>query len=107
MAFIPKSKDTLESKIKNYLMNGFVLRCDGRDETPIEVLDRSIIKQLPMMGNIGQLRGGVLENIVCSHSILYSVLKELHKDYSVKQVFCACSGCCQYSTWGYYLDGEE
>lgn len=104
MAFKPISKSDTLAKIKNYFMNGFILRVDSRDETPIEVIDRTYTKQVANMHNIGQEKHIVLEEINCSHELLHDIVKELKKDYSVRKVWCSYSGCCQYSTYAYYID---
>lgn len=111
MAFTPKKKNDIREKIREYLLNGFIVRCDGRDEEPIEVLDREHIKYLSRLGNIGSYAYhgfhwgySVTEEIFCDHKILYDIINELRNDYSVREVWCESSGCCQYSTHGYYLD---
>lgn len=104
MAFTPTKKDNFESKIKNYLMDGYVIRCDGRDDKPIEVMVREVIKNLNTMRNIGLEKNGIVEEIYCSHEIFYKVVKELEQEYSVRKIGCGGSGCCQYYTKGYYLD---
>lgn len=104
MAFTPTKKDSFESKIKNYLMDGYVIRCDGRDDKPIEVMVREVIKNLNTMRNIGLEENGIVEKIYCSHEIFYKVVKELEQEYSVRKIGCGGSGCCQYYTKGYYLD---
>lgn len=104
MAFKPISKSDTLAKIKNYLLEGFILRVDSRDETPIEVIDRAYIKQVPNMPNIGQFSGTLTESINCSHELLHGIVKELKEDYSVRRVWCSFSGCCQYSTYAYYID---
>lgn len=104
MAFTPKKKDSIKETIKNHLLNGNIIRYDCRDETPLEVISRDCINILSRMHNIGQEAGVLLENISCSHSNLHEVVEELKADYSVRKVSCGCSGCCQYSTYGVYLD---
>ena len=106
MAFTPTKKSDVSKTIKNYLLNGYIVRYDGRDETPLEVMDRFFKPYLRSMHNIGQEKGNVLDEIHCGHKILHDVIDELRKDYSVSKVFCASSGCCQYATYGYYIDGE-
>ena len=54
-------------------------------------------------GNIG-LEKEVVENINCSHKIFHKIVDELRKEYSVRDILCGGSGCCQYATYGYYLD---
>lgn len=104
MDFTPTKKDIFESKIKNYLMSGFVIRCDGRDDKPIEIMNREVIRNLNTMRNIGLEKNGIVEEIYCSHEILHNIVKELEQEYSVRRVSCGGSGCCQYHTNGYYLD---
>ena len=104
MAFKPISKSDTKEKIKNYLMEGFIIRVDGRDETPLEVISREHLKRLPHTSNIGQCEVEVVEKIQCSHKLLYEVKAELSDDYSISCVSCSYSGCCQYATYGYYLD---
>lgn len=106
MAFIPKKKVDIAAKLKNILLNGYIIRYDGQDQNPLEVMEREHIDRLPNMTNIGQERGRVKETIDCSRKILFKVVEELEKDYCVNNVSCLCSGCCQYSTHGVYLDGE-
>jgi len=106
MAFTPIKKNSIKETIKNYLLNGYIIRDDGRDETPLEVIDRKYIKQMPSASNIGQAYCEIVENIRCSHSNLYEVLHELKEEYSLRRVSCACSGCCQYATYANYIDGE-
>ena len=113
MNFTPQNKNDVRTKISNYLLNGFIIRYDFRDEQPIEVLYRKHIKDLPHLGNIGSYayhgfhrEYSVAEEIFCDHEILHGIVKELREKYSVCNVSCGCSGCCQYSTYGYYLDGE-
>lgn len=111
MAFIPTKKNDISEKIRNYLLNGFIVRYDGRAEKPIEVLDRRHKKNLHRLGNIGSYayktfhwEYDVIEEIFCDHNILHNIVNELRNDYSVREVWCEGSGCCQYSTYGYYLD---
>lgn len=104
MAFTPKKKDSIKETIKNHLLNGNIIRYDMRDETPLEVIGRDCINSLSRMHNIGQEFGIVIENICCSHSNLHEVINELSAEYSVRKVSCGYSGCCQYSTYGVYLD---
>lgn len=101
--FKPISKSETIAKIKSYLLDGFIIREDGRDETPLEVISREYVKNAPIMHNIGQ-EGRVLEEIDCSHELLYSVLDELEEDYSVRRVHCSGSGCGQYATYANYID---
>lgn len=103
MAFTPKTKDSYKNEIKNYLLEGYALRRDARDETPIEVLPRETIEYLSSMGNIGSEKS-VVAKIKCSHSVLSDVVNELREEYSVRKVWCSFSGCCQYSTYAYYVD---
>lgn len=104
MAFTPKSKDTFKSTIKNYLLNGNIIRYDFRDEKPIEVMARDAISFLHNMHNIGMERNLVVEEIYCDHNILHEVMDELSTNYSVRKIRCEWSGCCQYTTYGVYLD---
>ena len=76
---------------------------DGRDEQPIEVFVRDAIKNLSTMRNIGLVQG-VCDKIYCSHDIMREVCNELAETYSIRKVWCSWSGCCQYSTYGYYID---
>ena len=82
MTFVPKSKNSFKEKIREYIMNGYIIRYDFREEKPIEVI----------------------ENIFCSHNIVHELVKELEQDYSVRIIRCRYSGCCQYCTYGVYLD---
>ena len=66
-------------------MNGFILRVDSRDETPVEVIDRIYIKQVSTMPNIGQFSGTLTESINCSHELLHDIVKEL-KEYGITPV---------------------
>lgn len=104
MAFKPTPKKNYEDKIRKYLLEGYIIRADARDETPLEVLDRKEIPNLRYMSNIGQCNAPLVEEIGCSHDVLFKVIEELEKDYSVRGVSCTHSGCCQYSTHAYYLD---
>ena len=104
MTFVPKAKNSIKEKIKDYLMNGYILRYDFQENEPIEVMNRDLVKYVPTMHNIGQEKSSVIENIYCSHSVLHEVTKELENNYSVRYVRCNGSGCCQYTTYGVYLD---
>ena len=113
MNFTPQKKDDVRKKISDYLLNGFIIRYDFRDEQPLEVLDRKHVKVLSHLGNIGSYayttfhwEYSVVEEIFCNHEILHEIVKELREKYSVRNVWCEGSGCCQYSTYAYYLDGE-
>lgn len=103
--FTPKKKSSFEDKIRNYLLEGYIIRYDMRDETPLEVMGREHLERLARMHNIGQEQG-VIDEIFCAHSVLYKVKKKLEADYSVREVSCGYSGCCQYNTLGVFLDGE-
>ena len=106
MAFKPIRKNSVKDTIKSFLLGGYIIRADHRDETPLEVIDRKYIGRMPNSPNIGQFED-VVTRIHCSHDNLYSVVKELeNEDYSMSRVFCACSGCCQYTTYAYSVDGE-
>ena len=87
-------------------MEGDIVRYDFRDEKPIELMVRDAIRNLPTMHNIGMEQSAVYESIYCDHDIVHEVMEELSKDYSVRKVHCAYSGCCQYTTYGIYIDGE-
>ena len=104
MAFTPKTKDSFKSTIKNYLLSGYIVRYDFRDDKPIEVMARDAIKYLRSMHNIGMERNGVVEEIYCDHNIVHEVMDELSANYSVRKIRCEWSGCCQYTTYGVYLD---
>lgn len=104
--FTPKSKNSFAETIKKHLMEGDIIRYDFRDETPLEVMTREVVNKLPHMHNIGQEDSCVFKKIHCSHDILHEVVSELSKTYSIRKVSCGYSGCCQYSTYGYYIDGE-
>lgn len=104
MEFTPKKKDSIKETIKKHLLNGNIIRYDFRDEQPLEVISRDCINDLPRMHNIGQEAGVLLENIYCSHNNLHEAITELSVEYSVRKVSCGYSGCCQYSTYGVYLD---
>ena len=103
--FTPVKKSTLKEEIKKHLLAGDIIRCDSRDETPLEVMPRERVPYLPSMGNIGHERT-VIKNIQCSHDLLHETVCELEEEYSVSKVFCACSGCCQYAVHAYYIDGD-
>lgn len=104
MAFVPTSKASFKKKIKDALMNGDIVRRDFRDEQPIELMFREASRSLPTMRNIGYQDEAVYEKVYCDHNIVDEVIDELSKDYSVRKVHCAFSGCCQYTTYGYYID---
>lgn len=104
MAFVPQKKDSIKEEIKKHFMDGDIIRCDGRDDKPIEVIGRDFIKDLPTMRNIGMESDKVYKTINCSHKVFHEVVEELRKEYSVSDIWCSHSGCCQYATYGYYLD---
>lgn len=104
MAFTPKTKTSVKEAIKKHLLEGDIIRRDFRDEKPIEVMVREAVSKLPTMHNIGMEKDAVFKTIYCDHNILDEVVEELSKDYSVRKVWCQYSGCCQYATYGYYLD---
>lgn len=103
MGFTPKAKDGLKSTIKSHLLNGKIIRYDFRDEKPIEVMDRTFIRNISTMRNIG-LEDCVEESIYCDHDIVHEVMDELSANYSVRKIRCGGSGCCQYTTYGAFLD---
>ena len=105
MAFVPKKKTSVKDTIKNYLMQGFIARADSRDEKPIEIMGREKIGSLSTMRNIG-LEQDVMHNITCDRDTFREVIDELKEEYSVLEVSCGGSGCCQYHTNGYYIEGE-
>ena len=104
--FKPTKKNSFKETIKDYLLKGYVLRYDSQGENPLEVLSRDCVKGLSTMGNIGNPKGYLVKNLFCAHSNLYEVMDELEAEYSVNKVSCTHSGCCQYATYGVYLDGE-
>jgi hypothetical protein len=106
MAFKPKKKLDFAMQIEKYLLDGYIIRYDCRDDQPIEVIGREHIKNLAHMGNIGQESRCNPINIYCAHGILHTVADKLGKEFSVRKVSCEYSGCCQYSTYGYYIDGD-
>ena len=106
MAFKPKSKSSFKKVIKKHLLDGDIIRYDFRDEKPIEVMVRDAIGKLPYMHNIGMEDNAVIETIFCDHDIVHEVVNELSTDYSISKIHCAYSGCCQYTTYGIYIDGE-
>lgn len=102
--FKPKKKDTFTTKIKDYLMKGYIIRVNGIDTLPLEVVDRKFV---PILGDTGNIGGGsvdAVDKINCAHSVFYEVKAELSKEYSIREVDCKGSGCCQYHTKGFYLD---
>lgn len=105
MDFKPKAKADYNKIIEHYLMNGYIIRYDFRDETPLEVMERDLAPRLHSMHNIGQ-ENAVWDRLSCSHDIIHEVCDKLSKEYSVRKVRCSFSGCCQYTTYGVYLDGE-
>lgn len=100
--FKPTKKDTFATKIKDYLMKGYIIRVNGIGNDPLEVLDRKFTHRLSNMGNIGSAE--VVVEIHCAHSVFYEVKAELSKEYSIREIDCGNSGCCQYHTRGFYLD---
>lgn len=106
MAFKPVKKGSLKEQIKKALLNGDVVRRDFRDEEPVELMHREAVRYLPNMGNIGREDKFVYSKVFCDHDIVNEVVSELSKNYSVRKIFCQFCGCCQYSTYGYYIDGE-
>ena len=100
--FKPISKKDTIAKIKNYLLEGYILRNDARGESPIEVVSRELIDKVPTMGNIGTVP--TIEEIHCSRYLLFDAIVELEKDYSIRKVSCSYSGCCQYATYATYID---
>lgn len=102
--FTPKSKSTIKEIIKNYLMEGYIIRYDFQEEEPLEILERDYIKYLPSMSNIGQCAFPIVKKIDCSHKLLHDVKAELSNDYSIRSIRCGCSGCCQYTTYGCYIE---
>ena len=104
--FTPKKKNSFADEIRNYLLEGYIIRRDYRDETPLEVIGRGRIPNLPTMRNIGSEDDIVEQRIHCSHTLFDEVIDELSKEYSVREIWCSWSGACQYSTYGYYIDGE-
>lgn len=107
MAFKPTNKSSIEGRILNYLLKGYVIRYDFREDKPIEVMLRDAVPYLSRMHNIGMEEDGVVDKIFCDHDILHTIVSELKADYSVRKVWCSHSGCCQYSTYGIYIDGKE
>ena len=101
--FTPTKKNSFKEKIKKYLLEGNIIRYDCIGDHPLEVFPRSFKNRLRNMGNIGQEKG-CIESLNCAHSNLHEVVDELSTEYSVCKVSCQFSGCCQYSTYGYYLD---
>ena len=70
MAFTPTKKTSVKDTIKNYLLKGYIIRRDFRDETPLEVMVRDLVKYLPTMHNIGQDKDAVMDRVYCSHNLL-------------------------------------
>ena len=104
MAFTPKSKNSIKEEIRNILLSGQIIRYDFREDMPLEVLDRKYIKDLPKMSNIGQCSKPIAKKIDCNHKVLHEIKAELEKDYSVRAIRCEYSGCCQYTTYGLYIE---
>lgn len=102
--FIPMKKTNYAEEIAKHLLAGDVIRADSRDEMPIEVMVRECVPTLHTMKNIGMEKNGIIKKINCSHTILHDVIENLKKDYSVRKVLCEWSGCCQYTTYAYFLD---
>ena len=101
--FTPAKKASFQEKIEKHLMEGNIIRYDFREDTPLEVFDRTYKDRLSSMRNIG-LESGYIETIHCSHSNLEEVVEKLKKEYSVNETRCTHSGCCQYTTYGCFLD---
>lgn len=104
--FVPMKKSEFVGAIKKYLMGGFIIRYNSIENEPLEVMTRDGVKFLPTMGNIGNGadKGFLHSNLNCSHKILFDIMDELEKEYSVRNIRCEHSGCCQYATYGVYLD---
>lgn len=104
MNFKPKSKETIKNEIKDILLTGSIIRYDFIDENPLEVLDRKYTYNLPNMSNIGQCSKPIMKIINCNHKLLHEVTAELNGDYSVREIECKQSGCCQHATYGVYIE---
>lgn len=101
--FFPKGKAEVKEKIKSILLKGKIIRYDGIEENPLEVMDRAYVNRLSHMSNILQANVPV-EKVHFAHSVLHEAIAELKNDYCVRKVSCEYSGCCQYATYGVYLD---
>ena len=104
MAFTPKSRSELKEQIRNIFLKGYIIRYNFIEDAELEVMDRQYINNLSMMGNIGQSWMPIVNSFKFSHNLFQEVKSELAKEYSVKAIRCEGSGCCQYTTYGAYIE---
>lgn len=104
MAFTPKNRSSIKEDIKKVLLEGYIVRYNFIESDPLEVMDREYIKDLRMMGNIGQSFKPIVKSVNMSHDLFQEVKEELKKEYSVRAIRCEGSGCCQYTTYGVYIE---
>lgn len=111
-AFVPRRRNDSSNKVRKTLMNGKIIRYDAKHNY-VEVLPRTDKGNLSRMGNLhdeGQ-RYYYGENYIepemiqISQNSLYKLIEELEEEYEVIKVRCEESGCCQYATFGVYLEG--
>lgn len=110
--FTPIKKNDVVSELKNALLNGDIIRCDGY-HTCVEVLPRLLMSKVANSDNLFQHSGSLYDyykdNTIEKKSIkisgrpLWDAIKEMEKEYVIAKVSCSGSGCCQYATWAIYL----
>ena len=102
--FVPKKKTDFERELKELLLEGKIIRYACNDNEPLEVIGREHVDRMPNASGIGQEESIVEKKINCSRTVLHSVVSNLRQEYSVRNVSCSHSGCCQYATYAYYID---
>lgn len=106
MAFKPLKN--LDGIIKNYLLEGYILKADGGATNYVHIIPRDKMNEWEVKGHqLSQLRESKIEGVMTyDRPNISKIFEELRNEgYTILKEYVS-SGCCQYHTNIYYLAGE-
>lgn len=102
--FKPINASEMTKKFEDILMNGDAIRIDGGGHDFFDVVPRKEIDSWDAKENVG--RGDFVKITRAVDAFLQAVENLKSKGFVVQKKICEYSGCCQYSAYLYYLEGE-
>ena len=102
--FKPINASEMTKKFEEILMNGDAIRIDSGGHDFFDVVPRNEINSWKANENVGN---GDFVKITRAVEPFFQAVENLKsKGFVVQEKICAHSGCCQYSAYLYYLEGE-
>lgn len=109
----PIKLSNVKKKVLNTLMSGSLIRIDGV-HNEAEIIPREYLSAISHADNLFQHTGSLVryydspdyvkQTITVNASQLVKIINELEEEYIINKFTCSGSGCCQYHTYGYYLE---